>query len=160
MIFITVGTQFAFDRLIQALDTLAPKVFKNMDVFAQIGESNYTPEHIRWTAHMEKQAFEQMVKNAHFLIGHAGMGTITAALEYNKPLLVMPRLKRYGEVVNDHQVAIAAEFEKKGHLLAAFSEDQLPEKIEKLQHFTPLQRQADPQKVSERIKMYLEDLHK
>jgi UDP-N-acetylglucosamine transferase subunit ALG13 len=80
------------------------------------------------------------------------------AFENNKPLLVMPRLKKYGEVVHDHQVSIARKFEKLGHILVAYDVEDLPEGISKLKKFVPRKRQANPDVVAERIRRFLMSL--
>lgn len=98
------------------------------------------------------------MKNASAVISHAGMGTITMALQYGKPLLVLPRLKRFGEVVNDHQVAIAQRFEERGHLLAAYSEEQLETMLPRLLTFVPRPRVVDPSAVSAVIAAFLKDM--
>lgn len=158
MIFVTVGTQFPFDRLVKTLDSFCGRDGFGSEIFGQIGFNSYKPVNFKSVASLEKQAFDQYFKKAHAIIGHAGIGTITMALEASKPLLVMPRLKRYGEVVNDHQLVIAKRFEQAGHLLVAYSEKQLPAKIEELQSFVPTARENQAQKVSERINHFLEQM--
>ena len=37
------------------------------------------------------------------MLAHAGMGSILTALEFNKPLVVMPRRGHLAETRNDHQ---------------------------------------------------------
>ena len=54
------------------------------------------------------------------------------ALDHGKPLLVMPRRRKYKEVVNDHQAALADKFEALGHILVARDETQLRAKAEQL----------------------------
>jgi UDP-N-acetylglucosamine transferase subunit ALG13 len=77
------------------------------------------------------------------------------AFDNAKPLLVMPRLRRYGEVVNDHQLDIARKFEQLGYLLAAYEVMELPDKIEKLKSFVPKKRQTQTKAVAERISTFL-----
>jgi len=107
MIFLTVGTQFPFDRLVRAVDDIIEEGLISEALFAQIGESSYKPRNFESVACLEKGIYDDYVKQASSIIGHAGMGTINMALYNHKPLLVMPRLKRYNEVVNDHQLAVA-----------------------------------------------------
>ena len=80
------------------------------------------------------------------------------ALDNHKPLLVMPRLKRYHEVVNDHQVALAKKFSELGHILAVNNADDLPDGIRRLKNFIPKERPANPQAVVERIALFLRSL--
>lgn len=70
------------------------------------------------------------------------MDRITMILDHDKPLLVMPRLRKYGEVVNDHQLTIARRFEELGHLLVAYQEEDLPRKAGELKHFVPKKRET------------------
>jgi beta-1,4-N-acetylglucosaminyltransferase len=158
MIFLTVGTQFPFDRLVRAVDEAFEKGLIDEKVFAQIGETSYKPKNFESAATLEKKVFDEQIKQASSIIGHAGMGTITMALDNQKPLLVMPRLKKYGEVVNDHQVAIAQKFEELGYLLAAYEAEGLQKGIRNLKSFMPRQRTANPQAVANRIRCFLDNL--
>jgi UDP-N-acetylglucosamine transferase subunit ALG13 len=98
------------------------------------------------------------VTEASSIISHAGIGTIKIALDNNKPLLVMPRLKKYGEVVNDHQVATARKFEELGHILAVYEAEDLPDCIRRLKDFVPTERKANPDAVADRIRDFLNNL--
>jgi len=158
MIFITVGTQFPFDRLVRAVDKTIGHNGSKETIFAQIGNSSYQPQNFEVIPSLEKSEFDKHICEASCIISHAGMGTITTALEHNKPLLVMPRLKKYGEVVNDHQVAIARKFEEFGHLLVAYNIEDLPDRIRELKNFVPRKRKANPQAIAERISHFLSSL--
>lgn len=158
MIFLTVGTQFPFDRLARAVDEIIDEGLIDGEVFAQIGESSYKPRNFESVAHLEKDVFDNYIREASGVIGHAGMGTISMAMEYEKPLLVVPRQKRYGEVVNDHQVAIARKFEELGHLLAAYEVEELEGKIHELKNFVPRKRQARPEGIMETIDTFLQEV--
>ena len=70
----------------------------------------------------------------------------------------MPRLRKYGEAVNDHQLDIAKKFEQDGYLLAAYEVGELPAKIEKLKLFVPEKRQTQAKAVTERISTFLNEL--
>ncbi|MBM4028210.1 MAG: glucuronosyltransferase, partial [Planctomycetes bacterium] len=104
MIFLTVGTVLPFDRLVRAVEQAIEAKLITVPVFAQIGETSFRPRYMEWVPTLEKPAFDQKIAEASFVIGHAGMGSMMMALERRKRLLVMPRMKRYGEHVNDHQV--------------------------------------------------------
>lgn len=158
MIFLTVGTQFAFDRLVEAVDRALDDIPDVDEVFAQVGQTRYRPRNFKAVPSLDKHEFDERCRAASSIIGHAGMGTISMALELNKPLLVLPRRKKFGEVVNDHQVAIARKFEQLGHLLVAYEADELPAKLKLLPTFVPRPRQAQPQAVAERIASFLRDL--
>jgi UDP-N-acetylglucosamine transferase subunit ALG13 len=158
MIFLTTGTQFAFDRLVEAVDQACSEGLLDQDVFAQIGESRYRPRAFRFVLRLGRADYTRWMDAATAVIGHAGMGTITEAMDRGKPLLVMPRLKRFGEVVNDHQVDITRRFAEAGHVLAVYDAADIPEGIQRLKTFVPRPREASPQAVAERIRRFLDDL--
>ncbi len=159
MILLTMGTYpLAFDRMIRAVDELVCRGLVQEEIFAQIGFSKYIPQHLKYERIMDKDVFDRCLKTASALIGHAGMGTITLALENDKPLLVMPRMKKYGEHVNDHQLHTARKFEQLGHILAAYDVDELPEKIRQLKDFKPAPRVSQAEKVARRIAEFLDGL--
>ncbi|MHC5061276.1 MAG: glycosyltransferase [Planctomycetota bacterium] len=155
MIFLTVGTQFPFDRLTKFIDDIAGQGHIEEEIFAQIGDSSYVPVNFKAVASLKKQEFDGFFSQASAVIGHAGMGTIAMALEQNKPLLAMPRLKKHGEVVNDHQVAIASKFAELGYILAAHHKKDLLESLEHLKTFTPKKRLSGARDVARRISGFL-----
>jgi beta-1,4-N-acetylglucosaminyltransferase len=160
MIFLTVGTQFAFDRLVQSFDEIVGHGQINDEVYAQIGQSSYEPRNFKAVESMENGLFNDYMRNASYIISHAGMGTITMAMDHKKPILVMPRRKKYGEVVNDHQLAIAKKFEQSGHLIVAYKQEDLAVKFEKLKCFTPVPRKPDTEAVIKKISEYLVSIKK
>ena len=125
MIFLTVGTQLPFDRLVRSVDAWAEA--SGVPVFGQISEpgaSNYRPTHIEWVARMDPAAFESRYEAARCVVSHAGMGTIIGALTRGKPLLIMPRRAALGEQRNDHQLATAERFgDRPGIRVAMETED-------------------------------------
>jgi UDP-N-acetylglucosamine transferase subunit ALG13 len=159
MIFLTVGTQFPFDRLVKAVDNAVTEVSLGEEIFAQIGESTYRPRNFESVNFLDKWAFDERLQNASGIISHAGMGIITLALDNNKPLLVMPRLEKYHEVVNDHQTAIARKFAQLGHVLVAYGNEDLIDNIKKLKTFMPSKRHSNVSAVVARISQFLDGLN-
>lgn len=129
MIFVTVGHQMPFDRLVQAVDEWAAKNNRD-DVFAQIGSTKYRPSHIKWTHTVNPSEFQDRIAQADAVVAHAGTGTILTAFEQNTPILVMPRRAALLETRNDHQVATAQRFLEMGRLAVAMDETELPEKLD------------------------------
>lgn len=158
MIFLTIGTQFPFDRLVRGIDNAVDEGLIKEEIFAQIGETSYKPRNFESAALLEKNVFDRYFKKASALISHAGIGTITMALDNEKPLLVMPRMKRYKEHVNDHQIDFAREFGELGHILVAYDVEDLADSIRKLKSFVPKERKASPDAVADRIGRFLNSL--
>ncbi|MEE9129310.1 MAG: glycosyltransferase [Phycisphaerales bacterium] len=135
MIFVTVGSQMPFDRLIRAVDEWAEERDKP-DVFAQVGRTDYMPRHMGWTAALSPADYRQRVFDADVIIAHAGMGSIITALQFGKPILVMPRRGPLGETRNDHQVATAARFRAVDWVTVAMNEHELAERLASLEQLT------------------------
>ena len=111
MIFLTVGTQLPFDRLVSAVDKWA-KQHNDVNLVAQIGDSGLQPRHLDWTQYMAAQNFRNCFEAADTIVAHAGMGTILTALDLGKQLIIVPRLAELGEHRNDHQLATAEKFKR------------------------------------------------
>jgi UDP-N-acetylglucosamine transferase subunit ALG13 len=143
---------------VRAVDAAFEAGLIEEEMFGQIGETSYKPRNFRYVGSLDKDIFDQMCKKASRIIGHAGIGTITIALKHDKPLLIMPRLEKEGEVVNDHQVAIAKRFEMLGYVLVAYGVEDLPEKIRLLKTFVPRKRTGQVELVAERITKFLDEI--
>jgi UDP-N-acetylglucosamine transferase subunit ALG13 len=109
MIFVSVGSQLPFDRLITTIDEWAAN-HQDEAVFAQIGNSSFTPKHIEFCQTIDPVNYNKRIKDADIIIAHAGTGTIITALELGIPLLIMPRLAEKGEHRNNHQLATVKRF--------------------------------------------------
>ncbi len=120
-----------FDRLIEVVDRWAGERGRS-DVFAQIGPTDHRPAHIECSDFLEPDAFRARLEACSVVVAHAGMGTILSALQYGKPVLVMPRLARLRETRNDHQTATARRFAESGRVTAVYDVDALWEALDAL----------------------------
>jgi UDP-N-acetylglucosamine transferase subunit ALG13 len=136
MIFVTVGHQMPFDRMIQLVDQWADDN-PGLSIFAQIGESSYKPQHIDFAQLLSRQEYDAHLERCDAVVAHAGTGTIIQALLQNKPLLVFPRLSELAETRNDHQTGTARHFADKGQVLAAFDEQEFLLRLTEFQQFQP-----------------------
>jgi UDP-N-acetylglucosamine transferase subunit ALG13 len=120
-IFVTVGTlSTGFDRLLKEIDMLIEKRVIREKVIAQIGSSKYTPKNYEWFRLASKEVFGDTMKESKIVITHGGVGSITNALKFNKRTIVVPRRKKFGEIVNDHQLEITRELERQGKIIAVY----------------------------------------
>ena len=131
MIFVTVGYQMAFDRLIAAVDAWAG-AHSEAEIFAQIGPSELEPKHMPFTEFMEPAEFQKRVEGCSVLVAHAGMGSILTALQYGKPILVMPRHAARNETRNDHQIATSQRLGSRPGIEVAMDESEIPRKLDLL----------------------------
>ncbi len=128
---VTVGAQMPFDRLIRAVDAWAG-AHPGHAIRAQVGETELTPAHLDAVPFLQPAAFDRAYDEADAVIGHAGIGTLFAAMERGKPILVLPREARRRETRNDHQIATARRFVSRPGVVVAWSEDEVPAAMERL----------------------------
>jgi len=134
VIFLTVGTQLPFDRLVRALDAWCAAAHRN-DVFGQIadpGPGGYRPRHFEWSGFVEPAEFQRRFEAADLVVAHAGMGSLITALTLAKPILVMPRRAALKEHRNDHQVATAARFAARPGIIVADTEDDVGPALDRI----------------------------
>jgi len=131
MIFVTVGTELPFDRLIGVVDEWAGRTAR-ADVFAQIGDSYRRPLHIRYKTFIEPPEFARRFASADVIVSHAGMGTILSALQFQKPIVVMPRRASLQEHRNEHQLATARRLAALGKITVALDEAELRQTLDRL----------------------------
>jgi UDP-N-acetylglucosamine transferase subunit ALG13 len=132
-IFVTVGTQLPFDRLISAVDRWA--ACHPSDVFAQTGTSLLRPKHIVCKDFIGVGEANERIKTADLVVAHAGMGTILTRLETGMPMIVLPRRASLGEHRNDHQLATARRL---SHLPGLWAVDDEEELHERMRSFEPI----------------------
>lgn len=106
MIFVTIGTQLSFDRLIKAVDVWAEKN-PSVKIFAQIGPGAVVPKFMEHVEFVPPSQVTALMNEAELIVSHAGMGSVLTALRYQRPILIMPRKAVLGEHRNDHQMATA-----------------------------------------------------
>jgi UDP-N-acetylglucosamine transferase subunit ALG13 len=124
-IFVTVGAQMPFERLVHAFDAWAHARGREADVLAQIGPSDAPPTHVKHVRFLEPEAFDRAYEEADLVVAHAGTGSILAALERGKAIVVMPRRAALRETRNDHQVATAKAFASLGRIPVAWDETEI-----------------------------------
>jgi len=112
LIFVTVGGMRAFERLVREMDRIAREL--DEQVVMQIGSTDYEPRNCDYFRFMPRNDIEKCYADARVIVCHAGSGSILTALEHSKPLVLVPRMKTYGEVFDDHQLEIARAMESRG----------------------------------------------
>lgn len=107
MIFVCVGSrQYQFNRLFKELDRLIDEGIIDDTVYAQIGSSDYVPVNFEYSRYMSKEEFDEKIKAADLVVSHGASGSIMGALNAGKKVVAVTRLAKYGEHINDHQIAI------------------------------------------------------
>jgi len=113
MIYVTVGTMFLdFPRLIEAMDEIART--RDEDVIIQTGMGATVPKYASHFDFRDREEVQAIQNRARMIVCHAGIGAVQDALAVRRPIVVAPRLKRWGEHMNDHQLDLARAVESRG----------------------------------------------
>lgn len=129
MVLLSVGTQKQqFDRLFKLVEN--SNKLKNVEIIAQSGYTKYESEKIKMLSFVSDEEFDDLISKCDFLICHGGVGTIFKALNMKKKILVVPRLKKYGEHINDHQLEICKALQEEGFLLYLQDGENIDEKLD------------------------------
>lgn len=157
MIFVTLGTQDKkFERLLVAIDKEIEKGNIKEKVIVQAGFTNYKSDKMEIYDLLDKDAFDKYIKECDLLITHGGVGSILMGLKNNKKVIACPRLFKYNEHINDHQVQIIENFSKSGYLLSYNDGEDLSTVLKKVKTFKPKKFISNNDKIIEIIKDYIE----
>jgi UDP-N-acetylglucosamine transferase subunit ALG13 len=127
VIFVTIGSMFPFDRMIEALDAWAAG--QQEEIVAQIGAGRFEPKHMAWVRKLDRPAYADAVRRARLVVAHAGVGSVVSAGEQGKPIVVLPRRAALGEHTSDHQVETVGWLRGKPGIHVAGTEADLPASI-------------------------------
>jgi UDP-N-acetylglucosamine transferase subunit ALG13 len=130
LIFVTVGNAVqGFNRLMEAVEKANREGAFGEDVLVQYGHSTVVPTGCRSRQFLAREEFRMLVWDASLIITHAGAGTIGQCIKAGKRPLVVPRLKAYGELVNDHQIELVRQLESLGRIYAVHNLQSLPDVV-------------------------------
>lgn len=158
MIFVCVGSRKSqFNRLVKKIDELVSKGAIKEEVIAQIGVSDYIPQNITYHRFLSKKEFDYYQDKADVIISHAGTGALIGALKKGKKVIAVPRLQKFGEHIDDHQIQIASVLEKQGYLKCVIDIDTLEETINNLVNGSAAKKYNRESKVIDIIEEFLKN---
>lgn len=146
MIFAMVGTnETPFDRLLLALD--AAEIEEEMIV--QCGPSSVQPQRARCIESIRYEELVGFVRQARAVVSHGGVGAILTTLANQKHPIVFPRLHRFAEAVDDHQLVFTRRLEAAGLVTLAEDGEQLARAIRAPSPAVDIKLEADARLVAE-----------
>ena len=131
MIFVCTGSQvYQFNRLLKELDRIAAGGTIKEEIFAQVGASDYRPQHYEYRDFLSPEEFMSFQDRADLIISHGGTGALIKASKKGKNIIAVPRLARFGEHTDDHQLQVVTVLEQEGYVRAVYSIEDLEETIQ------------------------------
>lgn len=115
MIFVTLGThELEFKRLLRYLEDMDIKE----EVVIQSGNTKFVSKKYKIIPFLSYDEFEYYIKKSELIITHGGVGTILNALKSDKKVIAIPRLAKFKEHNDNHQLEICEKFDKDKYIIS------------------------------------------
>lgn len=138
MILVMLGTQNnSFHRLLEEIDKLIDIGKIQEEVIVQAGYTKYESKNMKIIDFLPSEELEKLEQQANCIITHGGVGSIIGSIEKGKKVIAVPRLKQYGEHVNDHQLDIVESFDALGYIIGITDVSQLENALQRVDTFEP-----------------------
>ncbi len=158
MILVTLGTQDKqFKRLLDAVEEQINLKNIKDKVIVQAGHTKYESKNMEIFDLIDRQKFSELIDSCDILITHGGVGSIINGLQHNKKVIVAPRLAKYDEHMNDHQLQITANFTKAGYIIPLYENDDLKEVLNKAKTFKPKQFKSNTNNMIKIIENFIDN---
>ncbi len=126
MILVTTGANGApFDRLLAVVE----RFDTDEEVVVQHGPSRLRPAGATCLDFVTFEELGELVTRARVVVAHAGVGSILLCASRGRVPIVVPRLARYNEVVDDHQVFLARRLAATGNVVCTEDLEELPDLV-------------------------------
>ncbi len=145
-------------RLLRAVDELAGEGLLG-EVLVQAGSNpEFSPRHCRAVKLMPLEEFEARVRQAELVICHAGAGTAIQVVRAGKVAVMMPRRKKYGEVVDDHQIELVRALAEAGRVVPAYEPEELRAAIAEARRRAADARPPEPTRMMQLVAAALDEV--
>lgn len=156
MILVTLGTQDKpFTRLLDKIEEQIEKGNIKEEVVVQAGYTKYNSKHMKIFDLVDREKFEDLINQCDILITHGGVGSILTGLKKNKKVIVCPRLAKYKEHMNDHQIQIVSNFATAGYILEYQDGDDLGKILKEAKNFKPKKYSSNTEKIISIIEKFI-----
>lgn len=148
----TGGSVLPFSRLVTKMDEIAGEI--NEEVYIQ-GGLEYNARYAKYSRYFPREKALELMKEARLVVSHAGAGTILDSINVSVPIIIVPRLKKFNEHFNDHQLDLAKVLEGRQGIKVVYDVDKLKEEL----NFTEIPVSSSKKiNLINAIKSYLEDV--
>ena len=159
MTLVILGTQDKeFTRLLKMVEDEIKKGLIKGEVIVQAGQTKYKSNYMEILDLIPNTKFNKLIKEADLVITHGGVGSIISALKHNKKVIAVPRLSKYGEHVNDHQLEIVEEFSRLGYIKSAINKRELTKALEEIDSFEETKYKSNNNKMIKLIEDYIDNI--
>jgi len=138
MILVLLGTQNNnFIRLLDELENCIKNQIINDEVIVQCGHTKFSSDYMELLDFIPVEEFNSFLEKADLIITHGGVGSIINSIKSGKKVIAVPRLSRFNEHVNDHQLQIIQTFDEQGFIKGVLDISLLPDALKDIDTFVP-----------------------
>ncbi len=158
MILITLGTNDkSFIRLLREVEKLIDENKITDRVVVQAGVTEFQSSKMEIFDLIPFSQFDDLISQCDLLITHGGVGSIITGLKKGKTVIAVPRLAKYGEHLNDHQLQIIDNFNEAGYIIGLTEVSQLEEALSAAKTFTPNTYQSNTENMIALVRTCIEE---
>ena len=157
MILVLLGTQNnSFHRLLEEVQKNIDNGNIQEEVIVQKGYTKFESNEMTMYNKLPSDEIEKLIDNANLVITHGGVGSIINSIQKGKKVIAIPRLKKYNEHVNDHQLDIVKSFNELGYIIGLNDVNELAEALINIQKFEPKQYIKNTGKILKIVEDFIE----
>jgi len=159
MILVLLGTfQIEFPRPLIVIEQLKQENKLQEKVIVQNGFTNFNSSLLDLRPFMSGEELDKLYQEARLIITHAGTGSLMKGIKMGKKVISVPRLKKYGEHIDDHQLEIHTEFEKLKYIYPWNEGDSLERILVDIENFVPAKYVSHKEDMVQYLKSYIDSL--
>ena len=157
MILVLLGTQNnSFHRLLEEVQKNIDNGNIQEEVIVQKGYTNFSSNEMTIYEQLPLDEIKKLIDNADLVITHGGVGSIINSIQKGKKVIAVPRLKKYKEHVNDHQLDIVKSFNELGYIIGLNDVSELEKALNNIQEFEPKQYVKNTGKILQIVEDFIE----
>ena len=138
MILVLLGTQNnSFHRLLEEIQKNIKNGNIKEKIVVQKGYTKFESKDMEIYDQLPSDELKKLIDKANIVITHGGVGSIITSIEKGKKVIAVPRLKKYKEHVNDHQLDIINSFSEMGYIIGIHEVEELGEALKRVEKFEP-----------------------
>lgn len=158
MILVLLGTQkYSFQRLLREVQKCIENGTIKEEVVVQAGGTEFSSKEMKMFTLIEQEELEKLVKKADIIITHGGVGSIVNGVKLGKKVIAVPRLQKYGEVANDHQIQIIETFAKEGFIIGLKDVNELENELNQIDNFKPKILESNTKNIINIIRNFIDE---
>lgn len=154
MIFVTLGTQ---DKPFKRILDLIEQSNTAEKIIVQNGYTEFKSNKMDLRPYFDPEELQKCLTDADIIVTHGGVGSIMQGLKLKKKIIALPRLSKFGEHQNDHQLEIVNAYEKRGYILKWKENETFDEVLKRAESFVPNTFESNHDRFVSQLVSYIEN---